>query len=64
MHCYFCLTNVRGFNGKTRDKIQYPSVASAITPVQRSGELPVPIPPANKDVLVSAVEICFVPSRR
>ena len=55
---------MRGFNGKPRGKIQYPSVASAITPVQRSGELPVPIPPASTDVLVSAVEICFVPRRR
>ena len=43
--CYFCLTNTQGYNHKTRKKIVYPSLPSAIRPVEHSDELPVPIPP-------------------
>ena len=43
--CYFCLTNTQGYNHKARKKIVYPSLPSAIRPVEHSDELPVPIPP-------------------
>ena len=40
--CYFCLTDTQGFRHKTRKKIVYPSLPSAIRPVAHSDQLPVP----------------------
>ena len=42
--CYFCLTDTQGFRHKTRKKILYPSLPSAICPVAHSDQLPVPKP--------------------
>lgn len=44
--CYFCMTNINGITVKTRGKVSYPNLASAIRPVPHSAELPVPVPPA------------------
>ena len=45
--CYFCLTDTQGFRHKTRKKILYPSLSSAIRPVAHSDQLPVPKPPVT-----------------
>ena len=45
--CYFCVTNTQGFHHKTRKKILYPSLPSAIRPVAHSDALPVPKPPVT-----------------
>ena len=49
--CYFCLTNISGFNGSSKKKIKYPNLRSAMRPVLYSDDLPVPTPPVNKDLL-------------
>ena len=49
--CYFCLTNITGFNASSRKKIKYPNLRSAMRPVPHSDDLPVPTPPVNKDLL-------------
>ena len=59
--CYFCLTNITGFNASSRKKIKYPNLRSAMRPVPDSDDLPVPIPPVNKDLLSSSDE--EMPSR-
>ena len=59
--CYFCLTNITGFNASSRKKIKYPNLRSAMRPVPHSDGLPVPTPPANKDLLSSSDE--EMPSR-
>jgi hypothetical protein len=46
--CYFCLTNTSGHNRKTKDRIQYPDVPSAIKPVPHSADLPIPLPPTEE----------------
>ena len=56
--CYFCLTNITGFNASSRKKIKYPNLWSAIP---HSDDLPVPTPPVNKDLLSSSDE--EMPSR-
>lgn len=40
--CYFCLVNVKGFNKKNKQYLQYPNIPSAILPVAHSEEIPVP----------------------
>ena len=59
--CYFCLTNINGFNASSRKKIKYPNLRFAMRPVPHSDDLPVPTPPVNKDLLSSSDE--EVPSR-
>ena len=51
--CYFCLTNITGFNASSRKKIKYPNLRSAMN---HSDDLPVPTPPVNKDLLSSSDE--------
>ena len=58
--CYFCLTNITGFNA-SRKKIKYPNLRSAMRPVPHSDDLPVSTPPVNKDLLSSSDE--EMPSR-
>jgi hypothetical protein len=41
--CYFCLVQTSGYNKKTKSKIVYPSLESAIRPVAHSDEIPVPV---------------------
>ena len=41
--CYFCIVKIAGFNKKTRYKISYPNLDSAIHPVPHSNEVPVPV---------------------
>ena len=59
--CYFCLTNISGFNASSRKKIKYLNHRSAMKPVPHSDDLPVPIPTVNKDLLSSSDE--EMPSR-
>lgn len=47
--CYFCMTSVVGFNKKSRHKIQYPNVPSALRPVAHSEDIPVPTRPTHLD---------------
>ena len=57
--CYYCLTNITGFNVSSRKKIKYPNLRSAMRPVPHSDDLPVPTPPVNKDLLSSSDEKCL-----
>ena len=54
--CYFCLTNITGFNASSRKKIKYPNLRSAMGTVPHSDDLPLPTPPVNKDLLSSSDE--------
>ena len=42
--CYFCLTKTKGFSFKQRDKITYPNLDSARTPVPHDDSMPPPVP--------------------
>ena len=46
--CYFCLTKTKGFSFKQRDKLTYPSLDSASTPVPRDDSMPPPVPSQHK----------------
>ena len=54
--CYFCLTNITGFNVSSRKTIKY-----SMRPVAHSDYLLVPTPPVDKDLLSSSDE--EMPSR-
>ena len=41
--CYFCLVNVKGFNKKNKQHLQYPNIHSAIRPIPHSDKVPIPI---------------------
>ena len=41
--CYFCLVNVKGFNKKNKQHLQYPNIHSAMRPINHSDKVPVPI---------------------
>ena len=45
--CYFCFTGTLGFRHKTRKKIQYPCLQSAIRLLAHSDQLPVLKPPVT-----------------
>ena len=45
--CYFCITSVKGFNGKNKKSITYPNLPSAIRPIAHSDDIPVPIQPVS-----------------
>ena len=59
--CYFCLTNITGFNASSRKRIKSPNLRSAMRPVPHSDDLPVPTPLVNKYLLSSSDE--EMPSR-
>lgn len=40
--CYFCLTQIKGYNKSNRKLIRYPNLKSAIRPVPHSSEIQVP----------------------
>ena len=42
--CYFCLTKTKGFSFKQKDKITYPNLDSARTPVTHDDSMPPPLP--------------------
>ena len=56
--CYFCLVNVKGFNKKNKQHLQYPNIHSAIRPIPHSDKVPVPIftklPDIDEDQLRSS----------
>ena len=41
--CSFCLVNVKGFNKKNKQHLQYPNIHSAMRPIPLSDKVPVPI---------------------
>ena len=45
--CYFCLVNTKGFSAKTKNKIVYHSLESAMRPVPHDESLPIPAPPED-----------------
>ena len=47
--CYFCLTNVTGFNSKNSNKIKYANVRSITKPVLYEAHDKFPIPPLMKE---------------
>ena len=59
--CYFCLSDITGFNASSRKNIKYPNLRFAMRPVLHSDDLPVPTPAVNKDLLSSTDE--EMPSR-
>ena len=40
--CYFCLTDIKSFTSKSKRRITYPNVISAMRPVLHSEEFPIP----------------------
>ena len=56
-YCYFCLTNITGFNASFREKIKYPNLRSAMRPVPHSDDIPVPTLPVNKNLSSSDEEM-------
>jgi hypothetical protein len=43
--CYFCLTTIDGRNSKAKHTKVYPSIPSALRPVEHEDSLPIPKPP-------------------
>jgi len=54
--CYFCCTNIAGFNKKNKGHIKYADCVSARKPVPHDGENPIPTPPADQNIAVSSGE--------
>ncbi len=48
--CYFCITEIEGYNQKTRKNIKYPDLPSATRPVPHTVQFPVPLPPSVDDI--------------
>ena len=55
--CYFCKTNLVGYNKKNRKNTVYPSVPSATRPIPHSDENPVPV---FKELLDSPISVASV----
>ena len=49
--CYFCIIKIEGYDQKTKKSIANPNLPSAIRPVPRSAELPIPKPPSDHPVI-------------
>lgn len=45
--CYFCMTEISGFNSKSKKYIKYPNVPSALRPVSHSEDVPIPMIPVE-----------------
>lgn len=54
--CYFCLTNISGFNAYSRKRIKYPNLPSSIKPIFHFYHLTVPTTAANKDLISTLCE--------
>ena len=55
--CYFCMTNLVGYNKKNRKNILYLSIPSATRPIPHSDENPVPIFKELLDITISAASL-------
>ena len=55
--CYFCMTNLIGYNKKNRKNIFYPSIPSATQPIPHSYENPVPVFKELLDISISAASL-------
>lgn len=52
--CYFCSCSVQGYNSSNKKDIVYPDLPSARRPVAHGPDLPVPVPPATHESLLSS----------
>ena len=59
--CYFCMTNLVGYNKKNRENILYPSIPSATWPIPHSDENPVPVFKELLDIPISAASLAPQP---
>ena len=59
--CWFCLTNITGFNASSWKRIKYPKLRSPMRPDPHSVDLPVSTPPVKKYLLSASDE--EMPSR-
>ena len=55
--CYFCMTNLVGYNKKNRKNILYPSIPSATRPIPHSDENPVLVFKELPDIPISAASL-------
>ena len=59
--CYFCMTNLVGYNKKNRKNILYPSIPSATRSIPHSDENPVPVFKELLDIPISAASLATDP---
>jgi hypothetical protein len=45
--CCLCITNTSGFSGRSKHKIEYPNIPSALRPILHDDSIPVPEPQEN-----------------
>lgn len=50
--CYIYMTNVEGYNAKSKKNILYPTIPSAIRPLAHDKALSVPTPPSNLEEII------------
>ena len=55
--CYFCTTNLAGYNKRNRKNILYPSIPSATQSIPHSDENPVPVFKESLDIPISAASL-------
>jgi hypothetical protein len=48
LHCYFCSTETFGFNKKTKSKLKYPDLESAMKPQPHLPNEPIPLRPQEE----------------
>ena len=51
--CYFCISNVKGFNAKNKNQLVYPDLESARKPVEHGPRVPVLVLPYNIKIINS-----------
>ena len=59
--CYFCMTNLVGYNKKNRKNILYPPIPSATQPIPHSDKNSVPVLKELLDIPVSAASLAPEP---
>ena len=59
--CYFCMTNLVGYNKKNRKNILYPSIPSVTRPIPHSGENRVPVFKELLDIPITAASLAPEP---
>ena len=59
--CYFCMTNLVGYNKKNRKNILYPPIPSATRPIPHSDKNPVPVFKELPDIPILAASLAPEP---
>ena len=49
--CYFCLVNVKGFNKKNKQHLQYPNIHSAMRPIPHGDKILYPFLPSFRTLM-------------